>query len=117
RMLFRNEIIEAKGATYYGIAMGLIRITKAILKDEDVVLPVGTLLEGEYGYVDVYIGVPPIINGSGAVKICELTLDDQEKEKLEASVKALKEIKKHFCKYIFFYLHYYFGYTYMSVVF
>src|SRR5699024_7051126 len=92
------EIIEAKGATYYGIAMGLIRITKAILKDEDVVLPVGTLLEGEYGYDDVYIGVPTIINRSGAVKIFELTLDDQEKEKLEASVKALKEIQDPFWK-------------------
>src|SRR5699024_8973998 len=52
------DIIKAKGATYYGIAMGLIRITQAILKNQNVVLPVSSYLNGEYGQNDVYIGVP-----------------------------------------------------------
>ncbi|MDY0395605.1 L-lactate dehydrogenase [Virgibacillus halophilus] len=87
------EIIEAKGATYYGIAMGLVRITKAILKNEEVVLPVGTLLDGEYGYDDVFIGVPTVINRKGAVEIIELSLDEEEKERLGNSVESLKKIQ------------------------
>ncbi|AJS60648.1 L-lactate dehydrogenase [Paenibacillus sp. IHBB 10380] len=90
------QIIESKGATYYGIAMGLARITKAILQNEEVVLPVGSLLEGEYGHNDVYIGVPTIINRSGRKDIVELLLSDSEKEKLAKSVKTLKEIGRSF---------------------
>ncbi|MFJ7952545.1 L-lactate dehydrogenase [Lysinibacillus sp. NPDC096418] len=92
------EIIEAKGATYYGIAMGLARITKAILRNEEVVLPVGSLLEGEYGHNDVYVGVPTIINRSGRKSIVELPLSDEEKAKLDHSVKTLKEIQSPFWK-------------------
>ncbi|MEN2766293.1 L-lactate dehydrogenase [Ornithinibacillus xuwenensis] len=87
------EVINAKGATYYGIAMGLVRITKAILRNENVVLPVGTLLEGEYGYHDVYIGIPAVIDRSGVKSIVELTLTDEEKSKLAKSVQTLKDIQ------------------------
>ncbi len=89
-------IIESKGATYYGIAMGLARITKAILQNEEVVLPVGSLLEGEYGHNDVYIGVPTIINRSGRKDIVELSLNEDEKEKFANSVKVLKDIQASF---------------------
>ncbi|HEY2495110.1 MAG TPA: L-lactate dehydrogenase [Paenibacillus sp.] len=89
-------IIESKGATYYGIAMGLARITKAILQDEEVILPVGSLLEGEYGHSDVYIGVPTVINRSGRKDILELSLNEDEKEKLTHSVRTLKEIQAPF---------------------
>ncbi|MCM3441877.1 L-lactate dehydrogenase [Metabacillus halosaccharovorans] len=87
------EIIKAKGATYYGIAMGLIRITKAILRNEHVVLPVGALVEGEYGHQDVFIGVPSVITRYGVKKIVELSLTEDEKEKLTKSVQTLKEIQ------------------------
>lgn len=90
------EIIESKGATYYGIAMGLARITKAILRNEEAVLPVGSLLEGEYGHSDVYIGVPTIINRNGRKRIVELSLNDIEKERLEKSVKTLKDVQSPF---------------------
>lgn len=90
------EIIESKGATYYGIAMGLARITKAILRNEEVVLAVGSLLEGEYGHSDVYVGVPTIINRSGRKSIVELPLSDEEKAKFEKSVNTLKEIQSPF---------------------
>src|SRR5699024_11991393 len=62
------EIIQSKGATYYGIAMGLVRITQAILKNQNVVLPVSSYLEGEYKQDDVYIGVHRLINRNGGVK-------------------------------------------------
>lgn len=87
------QIIKSKGATYYGIATGLARITKAILKNENVVLPVGALLEGENGHRDVYIGIPSVINRAGVKKVMELDLDDQEKEKLAHSVQTLKNIQ------------------------
>jgi len=87
------EIIKAKGATYYGIAMGLIRITKAILKNEHVVLPVGALVEGEYGHHDVFIGIPSVITRNGVKKIVELSLTEDEKEKFTKSVQTLKEIQ------------------------
>ncbi|KOO48313.1 L-lactate dehydrogenase [Viridibacillus arvi] len=92
------EIIESKGATYYGIAMGLARITKAILRNEEVVLPVGSLLEGEYGHSDVYVGVPTIINRGGRKSIVELSLNPEEKEKLANSVKTLKDVQSPFWK-------------------
>ncbi|GGI14008.1 L-lactate dehydrogenase [Gottfriedia solisilvae] len=87
------KIIESKGATYYGIAMGLARITKAILKNENVVLPIGALLDGEYGQKDVYIGVPSVINRRGIKNIVELSLDTNEFEKLFKSIKTLKDIQ------------------------
>lgn len=90
------QIIESKGATYYGIAMGLARITKAILQNEEVVLPVGSLLEGEYGHNDVYIGVPTVIHRAGRKDLVELSLNEDEKEKFSNSVKVLKDIQASF---------------------
>ncbi|OZI13345.1 L-lactate dehydrogenase [Bacillaceae bacterium SAS-127] len=87
------KIIEAKGATYYGIAMGLAKITKAILQDHQITLPVGSLLEGEYGHHDVYIGVPTVLNRTGAKTVLELSLNEQEKAQFDGSVKTLKEIQ------------------------
>lgn len=85
------KIIDRKGATFYGIAMGLVRITKAILQDENSILTVSTLLEGEYGHNDVYIGVPCIVNREGLREVVELELNEEEKEKFAHSVKVLKE--------------------------
>ncbi|MEC0088898.1 L-lactate dehydrogenase [Paenibacillus macquariensis] len=90
------QIIESKGATYYGIAMGLARITKAILQNEEVVLPVGSLLEGEYGHNDVYIGVPTVIHRAGRKDLVELSLNEDEQEKFAKSVKVLKDIQASF---------------------
>jgi L-lactate dehydrogenase len=85
------HIIERKGATYYGIAMGLVRLTKAILRDENSVLTVSAYLDGEYGHNDIYIGVPAVVNRSGIREVVELDLNKKEKEKFSNSVKVLKE--------------------------
>lgn len=87
------DIIKAKGATYYGIAMGLLHITKAILKNQNVVLTVSSYLEGEYGQDDVYMGVPTLVNRNGAVKIFETPLNDEEIKLFEHSSKVLKEMQ------------------------
>jgi L-lactate dehydrogenase len=85
------EIINRKGATFYGIAMGLVRITKAILQNENSILTVSTFLDGEYGEEDVYVGVPAIVNREGIGDILELKLSTDEQEKFSHSVKVLKE--------------------------
>lgn len=87
------EIIQSKGATYYGIAMGLVRITQAILKNQNLVLPVSSYLEGEYKQDDVYIGVPTLINRNGAVKVYETQLNSEESEKFENSAIILKDMQ------------------------
>jgi L-lactate dehydrogenase len=85
------HIIERKGATYYGIAMGLVRLTKAILQNENSVLTVSAYLEGEYGQKDIYIGVPAVVNRKGIRQIVELDLNDDEQAKFMNSVNVLKK--------------------------
>lgn len=88
------EIIKAKKATYYGIGMVLARLTRAILFDENSVFTVSTYLKGEYGIKGVYIGVPAIINHSGAREILEIKMTDEEKELLMRSAEIIREMKK-----------------------
>ncbi len=84
------HIIEKKGATYYGIAMGLARLTKAILNDENSILTVSSLLDGEYGQHGLYIGVPAIINRQGIRKVIELPLNETEQGQFKRSIDTLK---------------------------
>ncbi|MEH7181022.1 L-lactate dehydrogenase [Neobacillus vireti] len=90
------EVINAKGATYFGIATVLARITKAILKNENVILPTGAILDGEYGYYDVCIGSPTVINRSGRAMTIELELSPVEKALLDESVKEIEAIQAPF---------------------
>lgn len=85
------HIIQRKGATYYGIAMGLVRLTKAILHNENSILTVSAYLEGEYGEEDLYIGVPAIVNRTGIREVLHLNLDNEEKEKFKKSAAVLRE--------------------------
>jgi L-lactate dehydrogenase len=85
------EIIKKKGATYYGIGMGLARITKAIAKNENAVLPVSALLSGQYGHSDVYIGAPAIIHNGGIREVVELKLNEKEQADFDQSAKILKD--------------------------
>ncbi|UTR14432.1 L-lactate dehydrogenase [Salipaludibacillus sp. LMS25] len=84
------HIIERKGATHYAIAMGLARLTKAVLRNEHSILTVSTLLQGEYGLNDLYIGVPAIVSHNGIEKIVEMELADDEMKKLHHSANVLK---------------------------
>jgi L-lactate dehydrogenase len=88
------HIIERKGATYYGIGMSLVRITKAILNNENSILTVSSYLNGEYGQNDVFIGVPAIINRAGIREVIEIELNEKEKEQFNHSVSVLKETMK-----------------------
>jgi L-lactate dehydrogenase len=85
------HIIERKGATYYGIAMGLVRLTKAILENENSVLTVSAYLDGEYGQNDIFIGVPAVVNRDGVRQVVELKLNEEEQAKFSNSVNVLKK--------------------------
>lgn len=90
-------IIQKKGATFYGVATALTRISRAILRDEHAVLPVSALMEGQYGLDDIYIGTPAVISGKGIERVIEVPLSKREKEAMTSSAKTLKEnIKKGF---------------------
>ncbi|WP_417899605.1 L-lactate dehydrogenase [Bacillus haimaensis] len=88
------QIIERKGATYYGIAMGLVRLTKAILRNENSILTVSAYLDGEYDNKDIYIGVPAIVNRNGIRQVVELELNEKEKAQFQQSIEVLTSIKK-----------------------
>lgn len=84
------EIIERKGATYYGVAMAVGRICESIIRDEHAVLPVSSLLMGEYGLSDLCISVPTIVGSTGAEKVLEIPLSGKEREMLEYSAMGIK---------------------------
>lgn len=84
-------IIEAKKATYYGIGMALTRITKAIFQDENSVLTVSSMLDGEFGEHGVTIGVPAVVNRNGIKDILELNLNKDEMDKFKNSCETLRE--------------------------
>lgn len=86
------EIINRKGFTAYGVATCLMRITRAILRDENAVLPVGAYINGEYGIEDNYLGTPAVINASGVAKVIEVPLNERESEAMAKSADALKKI-------------------------
>ncbi|APT93316.1 lactate dehydrogenase [Corynebacterium phocae] len=90
------EIIDAKGSTSYGIGMGLARITKAVIQNQDVALPVSALLHGEYGQEDIYIGTPAIINRKGIRRVIELELSEHEAERFNHSADTLRAIQEKF---------------------
>ena len=85
-------IIEKKHATYYGVAMSVKRICTAVMRDEECVLPVSTLMVGEYGLNDVCISLPTIIGRDGVVCRVPVSLNGDEMGELQKSAKALREV-------------------------
>ena len=80
------EIIERKQATYYGIAMAVKRICEAIVRDEKSVLPISSMMHGEYGLTDVVLSMPAIVGENGVEHVVPVSLDEEEQK--------LKEIQK-----------------------
>ena len=87
------EIIERKGATYYGVAMAVSRIAESIIRNEHSVLPVSSLMEGEYGLTDLCISVPTIVSAKGAEQVLEIPLSQEEKEKLQKYEEMMEKVK------------------------
>ena len=85
------EIFNRKGTTYYGIATACVGVIKAILNDENRIIPVSTLLEGEYGERDVYAGVPTVLNRSGAYDVLEIHMTLGELARFKESTRVIRE--------------------------
>ena len=88
------EIIERKHATYYGIAMATKRICEAIVRDEKSVLPISSMMHGEYGLTDVVLSMPAIVGENGVEHVVPVSLDEEEQKRLWNSAQVLKEIQK-----------------------
>lgn len=85
------QIIQRKGATYYGIAMAVGRIAQCIVRDEHAVLPISVVLEGQYGQEGVALSVPSVVGRNGLEEILEISLSPQESQALDHSARQLKE--------------------------
>ncbi|WP_128895894.1 L-lactate dehydrogenase [Longirhabdus pacifica] len=85
------KIIDAKGATYYAIALALDRIVTAILRNESSILTVSTLVKDYHGISDVYIGVPSIVDASGVREVVQVPMTEQEEELFRSSAYKLQE--------------------------
>ena len=88
------EIIKRKGATNYSIALSLVKITRAILRDENSILPVSTLITDYYGISDVCISIPSIVNLHGVEQYVKIDLSVEEQKLFKLSANTLKEFIK-----------------------
>jgi len=88
------EIVKLleKGSAFYGPAASGIEMAQSYLKDEKKTLPCAAYLNGEYGFKDIYAGVPVVIGSNGIEKVVELDLDDEEKKSFETSISAVTEL-------------------------
>lgn len=85
------EVYKRKGTTYYAIATATVGIIKAILNNENRIIPVSTLLEGEYGVNGVFAGVPAILNSNGVKEVVEIHLNEEEENNFKNSINVIKE--------------------------
>ena len=81
------------GSAYYAPASAAVEMAESILKDKKKVLPCAAYLEGEYGFKDLFIGVPVKLGAKGVEEIIEITLTDDEKAALQKSADAVEELK------------------------
>jgi L-lactate dehydrogenase len=86
------EIISRKGHTNFAIALAVERIAGSILRDENSVLTVSSLINNYYGISDVCLSIPTILNINGISKHIDINLDEAERHKLQVSAETLKKI-------------------------
>lgn len=91
-----GEIVNllGNGSAYYAPAASLVQMTEAILKDKKRIIPVIALLQGEYGYNNLFMGVPVVLGGDGIERIFELELTAEEKAALEKSAVSVRNVIK-----------------------
>jgi malate dehydrogenase len=86
------EIVGHLGTSgYYGPGRAIAHMVEAILDDSKTVVSSCTILNGEYGYSDVAVGVPVVLGRNGVEKIIEMDLDEQTKEKFAISVNSIQD--------------------------
>ncbi|BCJ88027.1 malate dehydrogenase [Effusibacillus dendaii] len=91
-----GEIVNllGNGSAYYAPAASLAQMAEAILKDKKRILPSIAFLEGEYGYQNLYMGVPTLLGANGIEKVYELELTAEEKAALDKSAESVRNVMK-----------------------
>jgi malate dehydrogenase len=91
-----GEIVQllGNGSAYYAPAASLVQMAEAILKDKKRILPSIVLLEGEYGYENLFMGVPTLLGANGIEKVFELELTSEEKAALDKSAESVRNVIK-----------------------
>ncbi len=84
------DIIQRKGATYYAVAAGIMRLTEAILRNQNTVLSVSSLVQDFYGIDEVCLSLPTVVNCSGIAEVLRIQLDASEIDLLRRSADVLK---------------------------
>ena len=80
------------GSAYYAPAASAINMAESYLKDQKRVIPCASYLTGQYGYNDIYVGVPTVIGNKGVEKIIEIDLDEIEKINFSKSVESVQKL-------------------------
>ncbi|MDO1604591.1 L-lactate dehydrogenase [Lactobacillus sp. YT155] len=86
------EIISGKGATFYGVGTALARICRALLNNENTVLPLSVYMDGQYGLNDLYVGTPAVVNKDGLRQVLEIPLNEEETKRMQESATALEKV-------------------------
>ena len=86
------DIIAKKHATYYGIAMSVRRICECIVRDEKSILPISTVMHGDFGIEDVCLSMPTILSAEGVETHIPIELSEKEHTSLKKSADTLKNI-------------------------
>jgi malate dehydrogenase len=88
-----GEIVGLLGVSaWYAPAAGTVEMVEAVVRDQKRVIPSAVLLDGQYGYKDLYIGVPAVLGKDGVERIVEMELNDEEKKMLEVSANAVRDV-------------------------
>ena len=88
-----GEIVGLIGVSaWYAPAAGAVEMVEAIVRDQKRVIPSAVLLNGEYGYNGLYVGVPAVLGKNGVERIIEMELDDEEKKMLAISAEAVQSV-------------------------
>ncbi len=87
------KIIKFKGATYYAIALIIARLVKAVLKNQNTIFPISSVIDGPFGIKNVALSLPTVINSLGISQVLEIDLSNNEKQKLLDSAQKLKNIQ------------------------
>ncbi len=88
------EIIKRKGETSYGVGVALAAITRAVLNNQNSILPVSTLVDGVLGIKDVYLSLPAVLNRNGIREVLDLRFSTSEQRSLKESASKLKNVIK-----------------------
>lgn len=85
------EIIEKKKATYFGVAMAVKRICEAIVRDEKSILPISSMMKGDFGINGISLSMPAIVGKDGVECLVPIQLNEEEISKLQKSAKTLSD--------------------------